>query len=296
MDLDYGNRPSKAVTRRILMALLQRLQAFEPTSKYDYVGFGAIQFIDFDMVHRMLGVTRMTSIESEEKLLPRCNFNKPFKGIRVLEGSSGTVLPTLDWTKRAIVWLDYTSKLRNTELSDLENLALVLQPGSVVVITLNCSVPQDEDARVPELEKAVGAELTPLGVSGARLGGWGLAEVQRALSSQLLDRTLSGRGEGLSWQQLLNIHYRDGAPMQLVAGIVDGPDVHEGLQRCRFGDMDEVRTGEEALLVEIPILTNRERQALNAKLPGKVPSSFAGIPQEALQAYADMYRWLESVG
>ena len=165
-----------------------------------------------------------------------------------------------------------------------------------MVITLNASVPQDEDARVPELEKAVGVELTPLGVSGARLGGWGLAEVQRALASQLLDRTLGGRGEDLKWQQLLNIHYRDGALMQLMAGVVDAPDVHEGLLRCKFGDMNEVRTGEDALLVEVPILTNRERQALNAKLPGKVPSSFAGIPQEKLQAYADMYRWLESVG
>ena len=116
MELDYGNRPSKAVTRRTHGAAAAST-SLEPTSTYSYVGFGAIQFIDFDLAHRMLGVTRMTSIESEEKLLPRCNFNKPFNGIKVLEGTSGKVLPTLDWTKRAIIWLDYTSKLRKTELS-----------------------------------------------------------------------------------------------------------------------------------------------------------------------------------
>lgn len=295
MDPDYSERPSKAVTRRILMALLQRLQAFQATSKYRYVGFGAIGFVDFDMAHRVLGVKKMTSIEYKTNLIPRCNFNRPFKGIEVIEGSAGTVLPTLDWSDRAIVWLDYTSKLRSDELSDIENVALLLRPGSVLAVTLNCSVSSEEDERVPELEKAVGADKVPLGVSGARLGGWGLADVQRDLITQLVERTLGNRGDGASWQQLLNIHYRDGAPMQLLVGVVGGADVHKDLLRCRFGEMDEVRMGTEALVVEVPTLTLRERQALNAKLPGKAPS-LAGIPAEKLQAYADMYRWLESAG
>lgn len=292
---DYDDRPSKAVARRIFVDSLRRLRAFQALDSYSYVGFGSIQFIDFELVHRSLGITKMTSIEADSSLLQRCYFNVPFKGIEIFEGTSATVLPTLDWSSRAIVNLDYTQRLRQDELGDCENLALLLVPGSVLAVTLNCQPNSQVEQRRSDLEDAVGARHVPLGVTGAKLGGWGLADVQRDILTSVIQGALASRGDGSSWKQVLNINYKDGASMQMIVGVIDHPDIHESLTACRFQDMPEVRDGAGALAIQIPVLTTREKQALNSKLPGAV-RSFAGISESDLKAYAAMYRWMDRTG
>lgn len=290
---DYGDRPSKAVCRRIFVEALRRLQSAEKLSSYAYVGFGAHQFLDFDLVHRHLGVNDMTSIESDERLIARCHFNAPYRTIKVLEGTSTTLIPSLDWKRKSIVWFDYTQRLRSSELADCENVALRMKPGSVFAVTLNCHAGEDGNRRA-ELEQAVGAENVPIGTSEAKLGEWGLAKVQRELVTEVMHRTLAGRGDGTSWQQLLNIYYRDGARMQMLVGIVDHPALHEQIAACRFEDMDEVSSGADPLVIDLPELTTRERQALSKKLPAKILKSFAGIPEPVVQSYARFYRWLDA--
>lgn len=291
--LDYSDRQSKLVTRRILVAALKRLQAVDQLSNYAYVGFGAYQFLDFDLVHRHLGVKELTSIESDEDLLARCHFNAPYKGISILHGTATTMIPTLDWNRRAIVWLDYTQRLREAELADCENVALRLTPGSVLAVTLNCH-PGRGATRRDDLAKAVGAANVPIGMSNAKLGEWGLAKVQRNLLTSRIDRVLGNRGD-LGWQQILNINYKDSARMQLIVGVVTDSETHEALQMCRFEDMPEASPDGEALEIEIPNLTVRERQALSKKLPAKKLKGFAGLAEEDLARYAQFYRWLDPV-
>lgn len=292
--LDYADRPSKTVCRRIFVETLRRLQALDRLSTYSYVGFGAYQFLDFDLVHRQLGVDKMTSIESSEKLIARCHFNAPYKNIEVVQGSSTTIIPTLDWSGKTITWLDYTRRLGTGEMADCQNLALRMQPGSVLAVTLN-GHPGEDGERRQQLADAVGQENVPIGTSEARLGDWGLAKVQRELVTGILHRALAARGDDATWQQLLNIYYRDGARMQMVVGIVDHPDIHQKIDACRFGDMSEVSPDAEPLIIEIPSLTVRERQALGRKLPTRTLRSFAGLSEADLAAYARFYRWLDAV-
>jgi hypothetical protein len=293
--LDYSDRQSKLVTRRILVEALHRLQPVEHLSNYAYVGFGAYQFLDFDLVHRHLGINQMTSIESDARLIARCHFNVPYRGIDIFEGTATTMIPTINWTKKAIVWLDYTQRLRTSEMADCENLGMRLVPGSVLAITLNCH-PGEEGKRLDLLADALGSENVPLGLSEAKLGEWGLAKTQRELLNALMHRTLAGRGDGTTWQQLLNIRYRDDARMQLIVGIVDHPSLHDKIQACRFEDMPEVSFDAEAIVVEIPNLTLRERQAIAKRLPAKKLKAFAGLSEKDLNSYAEYYRWLDGVG
>jgi len=294
--LDYGDRQSKQVTRRIFVEALKRLQAIDRLSNYSYVGFGAYQFLDFDLVHRQLGIDRMTSIESDEDLIARCHFNAPYRAIDILEGTATTLIPTLDWSGKCIVWLDYTQRLRADEMADCENVALRLQPGSVLAITLNCH-PGEDGKRRAALAKAVGSENVPIGITESKLGEWGLAKTQRELVTSLLHRTLAGRGDGVNWQQILNIQYRDDARMQMIVGIVDHADLHDEIQGCRFEDMPEVSIDAEPLVVDLPALTLRERQAIGKKLPSsRSLREFAGISARDLAAYAKFYRWLDPVG
>lgn len=291
--MDYGTRQSKLVSRRIFVETLRRLQVVDPLANYAYVGFGAHQFLDFDLVHRHLGLTDMTSIESDPDLIARCHFNVPYKSITVLEGTAGTLIPTLGWGKKAIVWLDYTQRLRASEMSDIENVALRLKPGSVFAITLNCHPGQDGQRR-DALGKAVGISNVPIGTSEARLADWGLAKTQRELLSSLLHRTLASRGDGTVWQQLLNIHYKDDARMQLLVGVIDHPDMHDQIQACKFEDMPEISFDAEATVIEVPALTEYERRAISRKLPAKNVKAFGGLRQKDIDSYAQYYRWLDA--
>jgi hypothetical protein len=290
--MDYGVRQSKLVTRRILVETLRRLQVVDPLANYSYVGFGAHQFLDFDLVHRHLGLVDMTSIESDADLIARCHFNAPYRAIKVLQGTAGTLIPTLPWKKKAIVWLDYTQRLRGSEMADIENVALRLKPGSVLAVTLNCH-PGADGHRREALSSAVGAMNVPIGTSEARLADWGLANAQREMVSSLLHKTLSSRADGSSWQQLLNIHYKDDARMQLIVGVIDHADIHEQIQACKFEDMSEASFDAAATVIEVPDLTEHEKRALNQKLPAKSIKAFAGLAQKDVDAYAKFYRWLD---
>jgi hypothetical protein len=50
--MSYELRPSKAVTRRLLVDVLRRLPTVAALPDYQYVGFGALEFLDFELVHR----------------------------------------------------------------------------------------------------------------------------------------------------------------------------------------------------------------------------------------------------
>jgi hypothetical protein len=292
-NLDYSDRPSKRVSRRILVDVLRRLHRLDNLANYSYVGFGAYQFLDFDLVHRELGVRNMTSIESDSKLIARCHFNVPYKDIQIIQGTATTVLPTLDWTKKSIVWLDYTQRLRQQEIADCENVALTLTPGSVLAVTLNCH-PGEEGTRMRALEDAIGTAHVAITLTDDKLGGWGLAAAQHKLLTAKIEKTLNDRGDGASWQQVLNIRYKDDARMQLIVGIIDHPDIHAELSACKFGDMDFTSYDAESLIIAIPSLTTREQLKINESLPSKSPKAFAGISQDAVSSYAKFYRLLES--
>jgi len=290
---DYGDRPAKQVVRRIFVEVLKRLHVVDDLSKSAYVGFGAHQFVDFELVHRQLGINQMTSIEGDASYVLRCQFNKPFDFVNVVQGTSATVLPGLNWSQRHVVWLDYTQRLRFDELADCELLGLRMVPGSVLAVTLNCH--PGTTNRMDDLRLAVGADNVPLAATEAKLGDWGLAATQRELVTARINRALASRGDGAVWQQLLNLRYKDGARMQMIVGIVDHSTVHERIEVARFGEMEEVSADDTAVEVVLPSFTSRERQALDTMSPNKKRRGFAGIPQRDIDAYVKFYRWLDPV-
>jgi hypothetical protein len=297
--MSYERRPSKAVTRMILIDLMRRLAPLGAPAEYRYVGFGALEFIDFDLVHRIVGINDMISIEADESKVARYDWNRPFNGVIIMPGRSSTVLSTIDWSRRSIVWLDYTSQLTSEVISDSQTLARVLVPGSVLAVTLNAYPVKLAEGRREALVRNITAERVPIRVTDEKLGGWGLAEVQYEVLSAALAAAFGTRGDAAKFRQLLNVWYKDSSQMQLMAGVVDGPDISELLDQCRFGDVPETRTGREALHVRVPLLTSRERAWANQRLPlaaGDGPLELPGVSPKDLQDYADVYRRLAAAG
>lgn len=288
----YAQRPSKDVTRRIFVDMLQRLNVHGALSKYQYVGFGALEFIDFDLLHRNLGISRLTSIENDPNI-ERYEANKPYRCIKLLGGHSTDMLSRVDWNGLSVVWLDYESQMNEVVFNDVEYLSQKLTPGSVLAVTLNAE-PGPLKGRRDRLAKNVTEERVPQRVDDDTLGEWGWAAAQQRLLFSTLRRRLQKRVDQAEWWQVLNINYRDGARMQLIAGVISTPALEERLENLRFAEVDYYRDDATALVVELPYLTSHEESVLRRMLPksSRQRASLPGVSKEDVQSYSAFYQWI----
>ena len=56
---------------------------------------GSIYFVDFVLMHRLLGISRMLSVEYDRDIEKRVKFNRPFESVDVKIDAIGNVIPTL---------------------------------------------------------------------------------------------------------------------------------------------------------------------------------------------------------
>ncbi|MDF3300716.1 O-methyltransferase [Streptomyces tropicalis] len=295
--IDYQIRPSKAVQRHMIVDVCRRLTAMAPLEEYQYVGFGALEFIDFHLIHRSLNISSMISIESDSNSIDRYLFNRPFKTIEVRPGRSSIVLPDLSWNRLSIVWLDYTQRLNDEVINDVALLCGKLQPGSVLFVTLNAHPEGRINQRREALAANVGEERIPANVTDESLAVWGLAQTQHTILTDVIIKGLRDREISAEWRQVVNINYADGAKMQTFGGIVIGPGSSVAFDSCRFQELDFVRLlGQDPYLVRVPILTAKERRALEEQLPLssgdelKVP----WLPDQDAQDFLRLYRYIRA--
>ncbi|MFF3559965.1 O-methyltransferase [Streptomyces sp. NPDC002574] len=266
--IDYQLRPSKAVQRHMIVDVCRRLTAMASLEEYQYVGFGALEFVDFHLMHRALNINVMTSIEADTGSMDRYQFNRPFKTIEIVPGRASEVLGEIGWDKLSIVWLDYTRRLNEEAIHDVSLLCGRLQPGSALFVTLNAHPERKMDGRRQQLVDLIGEERIPPQVTDESLALWGLAVAQKTVLNDVIVKALRDRQVSAEWKQVIDIHYADNAKMQTIGGIVVGLSNRVSFDSCRFQELDFVRfAGDEPLEVRVPILTAKERRALEEQLP-----------------------------
>lgn len=289
----YAHRPSKDVTRRIFVDMLHQLDFDGAMKHYQYVGFGALEFIDFDAIHRSLGITQMFSIENDPNI-ERYEANKPYQCISVLPGHSTDMLTKVNWSALSVVWLDYECQLNSQVLTDVEYLCQKLVPGSVLAVTLNASPGALADRR-ERLVANIGEERVPPKTDDDTLGDWGWAKAQQRVLFTTLRRKLAKRPDSAFWWQGLNVNYRDGAPMQLVAGVIGTPALEARLDQSGVAKASYFRPEGVALSVEVPYLTAHEQRLVRRKLPlrkrQRVPT-LPGVPAADVSNYVGHYQWI----
>lgn len=292
--IDYRLRPSKAIQRHMIVDICRRLSSFAPLTEYQYVGFGGLEFVDFALVHRSLGVIDMTSIESNAAQIDRYRFNQPFQSIRIVPGRASEHLGELDWRKLSIVWLDYEKMLVNEVISDVKLLCGRLQPGSALFVTVNAQPETKLEERRKELVRRISESRVPLNVTDESLAKWGLADVQRQVLSDVIVAALRDRAVSSSWHQVLDIRYADDSRMQTLGGIVVAPGNQAALDTCHFQDLEFSRsTGDEPIYIRVPILTAKERRALDEQLPLPPSGTLSAPWLSATDAadYLQVYRY-----
>lgn len=274
--INYRVRPRKNVERKIIAELLRDVLNRLPAREFRYIGFGSYWFEDFLLFHKALGLRSMYSIEYPNNAA-RARFNRPLRCIHVLEGESTHVLPTIEWGNNpSIVWLDYTADLGGPVFRDCDLLTQNLDPGSILLVTLNAHRQQlqnnsesdspDRDEQLATLTRLVGNSL-PAETSVADLS---LKRFPNVVASSVLNHiqhAMVSSGRGLEFHRLVNVRYSDNAPMVTVGGIILDEETHHAVTDHdlteKWGFLRE-RTPFE---IEIPELTMREKLALDRLIP-----------------------------
>lgn len=306
---NYALRPNKRTQRKMIFEALARYVSVFPKRRFGYVGFGSMWFSDFLYAHRRLGVKALISIERTEGYR-RAVFNRPFKCVRVVEGNSSVVLPSLNWKNPSIVWLDYDYAPESESLQDIALLAAQLASGSVLMVTY--------DARPPWKggDSAKTREAVLRGIFGdavrstpkKRRTGSNAKTSDPALTHQseyagtlvsllwahlknLLVQSGRAASERLAWRPLFSFYYRDGAPMITIGAALVTPD---DATRVGGGELSKHLTylrGETLFPIAIPPLTQKERAELDRRLPSKNVNLPFPLAPEQIESYASLYRY-----
>lgn len=109
--INYLLRTKKQIERKIFVETLHRLEGLVDISAYHYYGFGSIYFADFQLFHKYLNISKMTSIEVESDIEKRCKFNKPYGFINLEISDAKDYIPEIDWNDGVFIWLDYDTEI-----------------------------------------------------------------------------------------------------------------------------------------------------------------------------------------
>jgi hypothetical protein len=310
----YSLRPAKNIERKMMGETFARLAPLCPLSKYRYIGFGSEFFNDFALYHETLGIRDMLSIEHDVERVPRCEFNRPYKCIKVEPGTASEVLPKLKWEPRSIVWLDYVDKLKHTIVEDIKLVVSQAASGSLLVWSVNAE-PWDQaidketgnplpKSELPPYQKRrlvetmnptkVPTEWIPGSLSGWELAGVYYKLMAGAVKSSLADRNASANlADKLTFHQCFHFRYSDGQRMLTVGGVLLNPADAGRLGADPFDGLTFVRTAEDAVEINPPMLTGREVRHLNRLFPHdrKTTKTLKWLKEEEIENFRQVYRY-----
>lgn len=289
---NYATAPLKAITREMIVEITRRLVHYGPLRDATYIGLGALEFVDFRLAYERLGIENFISIE-EAHPVERLEFNRPYDSIRILHGNTNNRLPEIEELKttRCVVWMDYTTRLRQAEHRDLAYLASVMIPGSALFVCANRGSSEKEfDAIKVEMGDYYDENLRKSSYIGPAF-----ADQQRIVADRILRKHLATRGDAPSIERVIDVRYADSAKMQLL-GWVFGPTDGDIVADCRLGELDftAAARGDQPLDLAWPNLTAPEWDALSHQLPATIDTLAAPhkwIDSEHLKRFLTVRRW-----
>jgi hypothetical protein len=153
--------------------------------------------------------------------------------------------------------------------------------------------------RLDLLKEHVGEENVPADLKGDELAQWGLAKACRRIITNKISDVLNNRNgvkhpeNEIFYNQLVNFHYRDGAKMLSIGGVLYERGQSNIVGMCDFGRLSFMRNGEEPYVIRAPRLTLMEVRHLNKQLPidNSANLTAQSIPQDDLISYAKIYKY-----
>jgi hypothetical protein len=270
--INYMLRPNKNVERKLIVATLKKLQSQFDIPNYRYVGFGSMWFSDFVLVHRVLNICDLVTIENQKSREKRVEFNKPFACIDVRMEDAATALGEVLDEKPSVVWLDYDGPLKNAMTGDLETAIGAMSSGSMLLVSVNATVEQLKNQKLKGEEASAEAYLTNIcddegllkSVNQLTRNDFPLL-VAKILHDRIKSAVLDKK-PGCEYIPIWSYRYADDAIMITVGGMIANDTDRAKFQASGAAGLSVV-TGLTIFDIELPILTEKEKRALDKLLP-----------------------------
>lgn len=301
--IDYRLRPAKHAERMMLIDLFKRMR-FAPIESYQYVGFGSVAFVDFRMAHKSLGIRDLISIEATEDADEQTRFqhNNPYAGLTLRFGHSSAVLPTLNFRRRSLVWLDYDVPLTRSMANDLATVGRHAHSGTFVAVTFTSAFPVLPPQREKELERLREefADFLPEDVRANAFDGAKSSEFGRSTLGAILEKAVADAdageqeaGKRRSVRQLCYFRYRDGVAMTTVGWVIVSAADEHLFEACHFDALPFVRRNVDPFRIEIPLVTPFEIREMEKRLPNLgAATDLDWIPEALRTSFGNVYRYL----
>jgi hypothetical protein len=299
--VSYDLRPAKQAERRILLDFLKcSNEAAFAISDCRYVGMGGTMFMDFHLMHRFLGVSRMVSLERDPEMHPRSAFNCPFDFISVKKETVAQFLANDKSDATTIYWLDYDDGLGPDITADIISLGTRVKVGGFAFVTAYAEPPGaleklTKEQRLEYFQQNLGDFSVGLTVDD--MENYAFPETVRRILVAAFKNAFSARKDG-QFQAIFQVQYKDSAQMITVGGCFCKESHVAGL-------LHRVRTDLPFLLKNLPYkikhlnLTERERvlfdmavtkQDVNSNQSTSLKS--LGFKKSDFDAYRDLIRFL----
>ena len=262
--LPYHLRSNKSVDRYLLIEALQRVidPDQRPASEYTYIGFGGPFLEDMKVVEHFFPEMRLISLEKDKETVKRQRFHRFCRQLKLLNKTDSEFLSDLPDGKRLALWFDYFG----CSASEIGNFADAVKKAgewSILRITLNASLPNDDDLRsrfAADFER-----LLPINHET-----YFTNQIQFAL---LLQRIIEAAttppiGSNYEFRMLNSAMYKDSARMLTVTGIkCPRSDSTELLRRYKKWHFYRPSWDCKPEQINLPDLSVRERLHLASLLP-----------------------------
>jgi hypothetical protein len=209
----------------------------------------------------------MTSIDDKtsEK---RFNFNRPYDFVKFHPLSTSDFFEEFNFKEKVIIWLDYDIPLfrivrdrfiETTILSDLQTITERIGDGCFLIVTVNAKYPFKPGEKLKFMD-GFRAYMSPKYAKEARITEENFQFViQDVMMNFIVEKQ---KFQDIKFYKLFGFNYSDGAPMFTLGGIYGKSDRAQKL----LSTVQYVRTDEDIVAIDVPILTYREKMYLDSKI------------------------------
>jgi hypothetical protein len=268
------------------------------------IGMGGIRFIDFLLANRVLGMKKFTSLEHDEQLLPRCQFNKPFHNFPIFEGSSSEYIEQIGFREPSFVWFDFERGISKNLRDDAIALGSALRPGTFVFITASAELPE-HIKRINGLPKRLTRLSEDIDPFGSALKADDLNTKEFHVPAARMLRAMlafgfSGRADGIFFPYL-RLNYKDTNWMMTVGGYFGSAIEVAELRKALLGRCDFLRPNSRNFVygVEQFNITDAERRlfdrasiARRSRRSEKIILRKLGFRNSIVSRYSDLMRFI----
>jgi len=308
----YHLRPNKAAERFAFIEAIRHLTELGGSllEEYTYYGLGGPYLEDCRLLYEFYPEISMVSVEENKQVLKRQEFHLPCGTLHLEpKDMKSFIIQYQPNDKKSIFWLDYT-RLEYGCFDDFKVLLGKVAEKSMIKITLRAE-PDDywdeyKKLRTNEAEgfRKLFDKIMPDPSANPPRNPGEFAHLLQKMLQIAAQQALPADATSLVFQPVSSFYYSDGTGMFTLTGIVCKRVNRWRVRRTFNGWAFANLTWAKPRLIDIPILSTKERLHLQHCLPcssargttlrtelGYLIDKNRQMTDEALEQYADFHRY-----